>query len=98
MLSHSPVRESGTPGQQVFSNPSPQTLVLPGMLSQIRAPRRVLRIFAVCAFTLAVAVVAEAQSAITGKWSGTTRNGSQVVLDLKVADRKLTGTVTRDGQ
>ena len=47
---------------------------------------------------LAVANTSYAQSSITGKWSGTTRNGSQVVLNLMVADRTLTGTVTRDGQ
>ena len=54
----------------------------------------------VAGFTLAVALmttVVHAQSRIAGKWQGTTSNGMDVVLDLKVADEKLTGTVTRAG-
>lgn len=48
--------------------------------------------------TLLLAAVLQAQTSITGKWQGTTRNGSQVVLDLKAADGALTGKVTRDGE
>ena len=48
--------------------------------------------------TLLVAALLQAQTTITGKWQGTTRNGSQVVLDLKASDTALTGKVTRDGE
>jgi hypothetical protein len=47
---------------------------------------------------LLLAAVVQAQSSLTGKWQGATRNGMQVVLDLKVADTVLTGTVTREGE
>ncbi len=45
-----------------------------------------------------MAAISQAQSGIAGKWGGTTRNGLNVVLDLKVANQALTGTLTRDGQ
>ena len=65
-------------------------------------PKRALTrtIYARTAIALAflMAAVLEAQTSITGKWQGTTRNGSQVVLNLKAAGGALTGTVTRDGQ
>jgi len=49
------------------------------------------------AMTLVLAAGVQAQTTITGKWQGTTRNGMKVVLDLKAADGVLTGTVTRAG-
>lgn len=49
-------------------------------------------------WSLAVTLVAQAQSSVAGKWEGTTRNGMKVVLTLKVADQALTGTVTREEQ
>lgn len=85
-------------GERVFPNSVPQPFVFTDMLSQDNVPRRVLRSLAVCTLALALVSVSQAQSPLAGKWSGTTRNGTQVVLDLKVADRALTGTVTRDGQ
>lgn len=48
--------------------------------------------------TLFLAAVLQAQTSIAGKWQGTTRNGSQIVLDLKAADGALTGNVARDGE
>jgi hypothetical protein len=56
------------------------------------------RVLASVTPALMLAVIVQAQASITGKWQGATRNGSQVVLDLKAADEVLTGTVTRDGQ
>jgi len=53
---------------------------------------------AALALAFILAAVLQAQTSITGRWQGTTRNGMQVVLNLKAADGVLTGTVTRDGQ
>jgi hypothetical protein len=47
---------------------------------------------------LVLAAVVQAQGTMTGKWLGTTRNGSEIVLALKAVDEKLTGTVTRNGE
>ncbi len=57
-----------------------------------------LKVLAVFTLALLVTPVLQAQNSISGKWHGTTRNGMQVVLDLKAADAELKGTVTRDGQ
>ena len=67
------------------------------MLISARLPRivKALTVFAV-AFVLTT--VLQAQTSISGKWKGTTRNGMLVVLDLKAAEAALTGTVNRDGQ
>jgi hypothetical protein len=46
---------------------------------------------------LAFAVV-HAQAAITGKWQGETKNGSEIVLDLTATKTALTGTLSRNGQ
>jgi hypothetical protein len=81
-----------------FPNSTADPFVLTGMFNPKRALTRT--IYARAAFALAflMAAVLEAQTSITGKWQGTTRNGSQVVLNLKAAGGALTGTVTRDGQ
>ena len=50
----------------------------------------------VVAVLLATAVYAA--SALTGKWEGTTGNGSQVVLDLTATETTVAGTVTRNGE
>jgi hypothetical protein len=47
---------------------------------------------------LMLAAVVQAQAALTGKWQGETRNGSQIVLDLTATETALTGTLARDGQ
>jgi hypothetical protein len=53
---------------------------------------------AVLTLVLILSASAYAQSEVTGKWQGTTRNGMEVVLDLKAVDGELTGTVTRADQ
>ena len=40
-------------------------------------------------------IVAAAQSGLTGKWEGETRNGTTLVLTLVVKDTALTGTLKR---
>ena len=50
------------------------------------------------ALALLLAITIQAQTSVSGKWQGTTRNGMQVVLNLKTDGGALTGTVTRDGQ
>mgnify|MGYP003577257923 CR=1 FL=1 len=60
--------------------------------------RSTLRVLAVVAVAVLLPAALHAQSPITGKWQGTTRNGMDVVLDLKVSDSAMTGTVTRNGQ
>ena len=49
-------------------------------------------------WSLAISLIAQAQSPVTGKWEGATRNDMRVVLTLKVADAVLTGTVARGEQ
>lgn len=44
------------------------------------------------------AAVVHAQTAITGKWQGETKSGSQVALDLTATKTTLTGTITQNGQ
>lgn len=63
-----------------------------------RSPNSTINLRAALALTFILATVLQAQASITGKWQGTTRNGTQVVLNLKAAGGALTGTVTRDGQ
>lgn len=65
------------------------------MLNSNRPSRRT---GAALALAFLLATVLQGQTAITGKWQGTTRNGMQVVLNLKAADGALTGTVTREGE
>lgn len=45
-----------------------------------------------------VAAVVHAQSAMTGKWEGETRSGTQIVLDLTAKQAALTGTLNRNGE
>ena len=47
---------------------------------------------------IAVAALAPAAHALTGKWEGSTKNGASVLLDLTATDKTLTGTLTHDGQ
>ena len=50
------------------------------------------------ALLLACAVVAGAQSTLTGKWQGDTDGGASILLDLTVKGDDVTGTLTRDGE
>ena len=61
-----------------------------------RISLKALKLLAILALPLAI--VLHAQTPITGKWQGTTRNGAQIVLNLKAADGALTGTINREGQ
>jgi hypothetical protein len=45
-----------------------------------------------------LAAVGHAEAPITGKWQGTTRNGTPIVLDLTATETALTGTLTRNDQ
>src|SRR4029453_13343799 len=47
---------------------------------------------------LAVAALAPAAHALTGKWEGSTRSGASVLLDLTATDKTPPGTLTHDGQ
>lgn len=51
--------------------------------------------FGAIVFSLA-AIIAQAQSGLSGKWEGETRNGTAIVLTLVVKDTVLTGTLARD--
>ena len=79
-------------------NFSPQQFVITGMLFRHLTSRSTLRVLAVVAIAVLLPAALQAQSPITGKWQGTTRNGMDVLLDLKASDSALTGTVTRNGQ
>ncbi len=46
--------------------------------------------------TLAIAALAYADTAVTGKWTGKTLSGKPLLLDLKAAGETLTGTLTVD--
>lgn len=50
------------------------------------------------ALVLACAVMAAAQSTLTGKWQGDTDGGAALVLDVTVKGETLTGTLTRNDQ
>lgn len=56
------------------------------------------RIVSNAILVLMLAVVASAQSGLTGKWEGETKSGSQVTLDLVAKGETLTGTLTNGGQ
>jgi hypothetical protein len=56
------------------------------------------RIVSNAILALMLAVVASAQSGLTGKWEGETKSGSQVTLDLVAKGETLTGTLTNGGQ
>jgi hypothetical protein len=74
-----------------FLNSARQPVVLTDML----IPNRLLL---VSALALVLAITLQAQTAISGKWRGTTRNGMQVLLSLKADGGALTGSVTGDGE
>ena len=57
---------------------------------------RILALTMVAVLVLPAAV--HAQSAITGKWQGKTRNGFQLELDLVATGKALTGMLAREGQ
>jgi hypothetical protein len=78
-------------------NSAPDALVITGMLLPHRVPP-VVKTLAFATLVLVLAAVLQAQTSISGKWQGTTRNGMHVVLDLKATEQALTGTLTRDGQ
>jgi hypothetical protein len=56
------------------------------------------RAFTSSVIALLLAAAVYAQSALTGKWEGTTANGSQVVLDLTATETTVAGTVTRNAE
>jgi hypothetical protein len=60
--------------------------------------KRVLTVATIALLLVVISMVASAQTGITGKWQGETRNGTPVVLDLKATDATLDGTVTRGDQ
>jgi opacity protein-like surface antigen len=45
-----------------------------------------------------LAAVVHAQAKLTGKWEGSTKSGSPVVLDVKATETALSGTITVDGK
>lgn len=50
------------------------------------------------ALCLVTTAVSHAQAGLTGTWTGETRSGSAVVLDITVKGADLTGTLTRNDQ
>jgi hypothetical protein len=81
-----------------FPNSAGDPFVLTGMFNPKRTLSSTIYARAALALAFLLATALQAQTSITGKWQGTTRNGMQVVLNLKAAGAALTGTVTRDGQ
>lgn len=78
-------------------NRARQGLVSQACPSQNNVSGKRIRLWAgVLAFFFAT--VALSQAPITGKWQGTTRNGTLVALNLESANGVLTGTVTRSEQ
>ena len=55
------------------------------------------RLLSIAAILL-VAVAAQAQVALTGKWQGETKSGTAIVLDITAKGDALTGTFTRSEQ
>ena len=51
----------------------------------------------ITAIVFTVAIVAQAQATLTGRWQGETNAGATLVLDLSVKGEVLTGTLTRNG-
>ncbi len=56
------------------------------------------RLLVAAAALVLVGVMTHAQSALTGKWQGTTPNGAKLHLDLTATDTAVTGTLTRNDQ
>ena len=56
------------------------------------------RILACTTIALALATLLDAQTGLTGKWQGETKNGSEIVLDLTATSTEVTGTLSRNGQ
>lgn len=56
------------------------------------------RILMASTIALAMAAIVHAQATVTGRWRGETRSGSQIVLDLEVKEKTLSGTLTRNGE
>jgi hypothetical protein len=75
-----------------------QPIVVQACSTQIEFQRNTIRILGGFTLALILGTLLQAQAAITGKWQGTTRNGLEVLLDLKATDAELTGTLTRDGR
>ena len=55
-----------------------------------------IRLPAVVTLVCLLSVVIYAQAGLNGKWQGTTPQGRQVTLDLKVKGKQLTGTFALD--
>jgi hypothetical protein len=47
---------------------------------------------------LVLVTVVYAQAGLTGKWQGETKSGTQIMLDLKAAEKEVTGTITMNGE
>ena len=60
--------------------------------------KRLTRILTGATLGLVLAAAVHAQATLTGKWQGETKNGSQIVLEVKAAKTELTGTLTVDGE
>jgi hypothetical protein len=56
------------------------------------------RIFTGGALALLLGAVVYAQASLAGRWTGETKNGSQVTLDLTVNGETFTGTLTNNGE
>lgn len=56
------------------------------------------KILTAALIAMIVPVVGDAETAMTGKWQGTTASGTPIVLDLTATETVLTGTLTRGGQ
>ena len=56
------------------------------------------RLIAAAAVLVLAGVMTLTQSALTGKWQGTTPNGAKLRLDLTATDTAVSGTLTRNDQ
>jgi hypothetical protein len=56
------------------------------------------RILTAAMVAFVLAAVVHAQAKMSGKWQGETKNGSQILLDVKLTETTLTGTLTVDGE
>ena len=56
------------------------------------------KILTAATIALMLVAVAHSQAALTGRWQGETKSGTQIVLDLTATEKALTGTITMDGQ
>jgi hypothetical protein len=55
------------------------------------------RILTAATLAFLLAAVVHAQAKMSGKWQGETKSGSQILLDVKLTETTMTGTLTVDG-